>query len=480
MTENKIAGWALNVCEMEGAAYSDVRVIRKQREFYAQSSGKISALTAEETRGVGIRVLVDGAWGFAAGVDLSKAGVEETARRAVKVGKASALVQPRKVILGYASVVEDSYETPCEIDPFEVSPDRKVALLLEADQAMRRDSRIKSTAGTMEFILRDKYFASSEGSRIHQKIIESGAGMSATAVGDGEVQQRHFPTNLARQQGTGGFELIKDLDLVGNAPRIGEEAVQLLTARPCPEGKLDVIFDPTLLAQVMHEIAGHNTELDRVFGAEIANAGGSFATPDKLGAFRYGSPDVNIYLDSTFPGGLGTFGYDDEGVPAQKTDLIREGILVGYHSSRETAPRIGRESTGCMRADGFNRYPIIRMTNIFLEPGDWPKEELIADTENGLYLCVNKSWSISQMRDRFQYSAEYGYEIKNGKLGPMIKNATFSGNTVDFWRSCDGVADGDSFEVYGLPFCGKGEPWQGGPISHGCSPARFRNLKVGG
>lgn len=480
MTKQQIAERALNVCELEGAAYSDVRVIRKKREFYAQGSGKVSAITAEETLGVGIRVLVDGAWGFAAGVDLSKEGVEDAARRAVEVGRASALVQPQKVILGELQAVEDSYQTPCEIDPFEVSPDRKVSLLLAADQAMRRDSRIKSTSGTMEFILRDKYFASSEGSRIHQKIIESGAGMTATAVGEGDVQQRHFPTNLARQQGTGGFELIEDLDLVGSAPRIAEEAVQLLTARPCPDERLDVIFDPTLLAQILHEIAGHNTELDRVFGAELANAGGSLATPDKLGSFRYGSPDVNIYLDSTYPGGLGTFGYDDEGVPAQKADLIREGILVGYHSSRETAQQIGKKSTGCMRADGFNRYPIIRMTNLFLEPGEWSKEELIADTKKGLYLGVNKSWSISKMRDRFLYGAEYGYEINNGKLGPMVKNATFSGRTVDFWRSCDGVADQDSFEVYGLPFCGKGEPWQGGPISHGCSPARFRNLKVGG
>lgn len=480
MTRQQIADRALNACELEGASYSDIRVIKKQREFYAQSRGKISTSTVEETLGIGIRVLVDGALGFAAGTDLSVAGVEQTARKAVEVGRASALVQTHQVSLGEPQVFEDRYQTPCEVDPFQISPNQKVSILLQADQEMRRDPKIKNTASTMEFILRDKYFASSEGSRIQQKIIESGAGMTATAVGEGEVQQRNFPTNLARQQGTGGFELIEKLDLIGNAPEVAADAVQLLTAKPCPQTRMDVIFDPTLLAHILHEIAGHNTELDRVFGAEIAYAGGSFATPDKLGAYRYGSPDVNIYLDSTYPGGLGTFGYDDEGVPAQRADLIRKGVLVGYHSSREDAQRIGRKSTGCMRADGFNRYPIIRMTNIFLEPGEWTRDDLIADTKKGLYLGVNKSWSISQMRDRFQYGAEYGYEINDGKLGPMVKNATFSGRTVDFWRSCDGVVNKDSFAVYGLPFCGKGEPWQGGPISHGCSPARFRNLKVGG
>ena len=480
MSWKDIAEKVLNTCELAGAEYADVRIINKKREFYAQANGRLTTLTEENTLGLGVRVLMDGAWGFAAGADLSTEGCRETARKAVEVGRASARVSPRKVQLGSPVVMVDSYQTPLEIDPFQVSAGQKVDLLLEADQAMRQEPEIKATSSTMEFILRDKFFASSEGSCIQQKIVESGAGMTATAVGSDDVQQRHFPTNLARQQGTGGYEIIEDLDLVGSAPRVASEAVQLLSAKPCPSGTMDVIFDPTLLAHILHEIAGHNTELDRVFGAEASYAGGSFATPEKLGSFQYASPDVTIYLDSTYPGGLGTFAYDDEGVPAQKREVIQDGILVGYHSSRETAQRIGRESTGCMRADGYNRYPIVRMTNIFLEPGEWDKEDLIADTRNGLYLGVNKSWSISKMRDRFQYSAEYGYEIKDGKLGPMVKNASFSGNTVEFWRSCDGVANQDSFAVYGLPFCGKGEPWQGGPVSHGCSPARFRNVKVGG
>jgi len=477
--EEAISNQVLNLCEQGGASYADVRVVETQREFYAQSSGRLSTLDASQEHGMGVRVLKDGAWGFAATADLGKAGLETAAARALGVARASAQVQAQPVQIGEPVVERGHYETPCNIDPFQVPISDKAALLLEAAEAMHREAGVVSSSGTMEFLRRKKYFASTEGSQISQVLIESGAGLTATAAGEDDVQQRHFPTNLARQQGTGGFELIQALDLVENASVIASEAVQLLQASPCPSARMDLIFDPTLLAHLLHEIVGHNTELDRVFGFEAALAGTSFATPELLHSFQYAAPGVHIYLDSTYPKGLGTFGFDDEGVPAQRADLIREGILAGYHTSRETAVQIGQRSNGCMRADSFNRIPIIRMTNILMEPGEWDKDALIADTKEGLYLAVNKSWSISDRRDQFQYGAEIGYEIRDGRLGRMVKNATFRGDTVPFWRSCDGIANQDSFQVYGLPICGKGEPWQGGPISHGCSPARFRQVEVG-
>ncbi len=253
----------------------------------------------------------------------------------------------------------------------------------------------------------------------------------------------------------------------------------MLSAVPCPSGVYDLVCEPTLLAHMLHEIVGHNTELDRILGDEMGYAGTSFVPKDLSPKFHYGSPLVNIYMDSTFPEGLGTFGYDDEGVPAQKAELIREGILVGYHTSRETAAQINQVSNGCMRADGYNRIPIIRMTNIIMAPGDWSFADLIRDTKSGLLVGVNQSWTIDDRRENFDYTAQYGYEIKNGKLGNMVKTPAFRGNTLNFWKSCDAVCNQEFFKLYGLPICGKGEPWQGGPISHGCSPARFKDIQVG-
>lgn len=479
MTREEIAAEILDACDVGGAEYADVRLVDRQREFYRVSGGRASSPYQEQLSGFGVRVLVDGAWGFAAGTELSKVHLQAVSKRAIAVGKASALVQTERVNLGAPVVHQGQYHTPIDIDPFSIPASQKMDVLLAADQAMRSVDAVANCSAEMEFVRREKLFASSEGSLITQTIVESGAGLSAMAVRDGEMQSRTFPTNLARQQGTGGYEIIEDLALEKNAAVVAQDAAKLLDAIPCPEGEIDVIMDATLLAHLLHEIVGHNTELDRIYGAEIAYAGSSFVTPGMLHQFQYASPVVNVYLDSTYPQGLGTFGFDDEGVPAQKADLIKEGTLVGFHTSRETASRLGQMSNGCMRADGFNRFPIIRMTNIMLAPGEWDLDELIADTQNGLLLGVNKSWSISERRDRVLYGAEYGYEIKDGRLGRLVKNPSFRANTVDFWRSCDAVCDASSFRVFGLPFCGKGEPWQGGPISHGCSPARFRKVRMG-
>ena len=470
---------ALNLAQAKGATYADMRIVRRQVQTISVKNGVVEALSLDHSEGFGVRVICDGAWGFAASHRLEPAEVDRITALAVSIAKASALVKTKAVDLGPPEVHVDTYRTPVEIDPFTVPLGEKVDLLLKADQEMRRTPGVRVAESSMEFVREDKVFASTEGSYIEQTIIESGCGIVATAVSEDEVQTRSYPNTFGRHQGTAGYEFILAQKLVENAARIGEEAVQLLTAPQCPSKVTTLILGPTQLALQVHESCGHPIELDRVLGTEAAFAGTSFLTLDKLGHFRYGSEIVNITADATIPGALGTFGYDDEGVPAQRTPIVQNGIFVGYLTSRETATILGQRSNGAMRADGWNRIPLIRMTNINLEPGDWTFEDLIADTDEGIYMEYNKSWSIDDKRLNFQFGTEVAYEIKNGKLGRLLKNATYTGMTPQFWGSCDAICNRDHWQVWGIPNCGKGQPGQVAHVGHGAAPARFRNVQVG-
>ena len=281
--------------------------------------------------------------------------------------------------------------------------------------------------------------------------------------------------------GRGGYEIVRRQGLKETAGPLAEEAVELLTAPQCPSGRFTIILDPSQLYLQVHESCGHPTELDRVFGTEASYAGTSFLTTDKLeSGFRYGSDLIDITADATAPGGMGTFGWDDEGVAAQAVPLIKNGIFVGYLSSRETAPRIDRQSGGAMRADGWNRIPLIRMTNINLLPKPGMSlDDIVADTDDGLYLASNRSWSIDDRRLNFQFATEVAYEIKNGRKGRLFKNPTYTGITYEFWRSCDAVGDERSYVMLGTPNCGKGEPGQTGHVGHAVPGARFRDVQVG-
>jgi len=362
----------------------------------------------------------------------------------------------------------------------------KVSLLLEADREARAVKGVKVAESSLVCIRENKTLASTEGSFIEQEIIETGLGLVVRAVAQGEMQQRSYPNSFGRHQGTAGWEFTRKWDLAGNARRIAEEAVALLKAPQCPPGVTTLILDGPQLALQVHESCGHPIELDRVFGTEAAYAGTSFLTPDKYNSLRYGSQIVNLTADAVTPTGLGTFGYDDEGVPAQKTDIVREGLFVGYLTSRETAQQLRRihadapqRSNGSMRADGWNRIPIIRMTNVSLQPGDWNLDDLIADTDDGVYMLTNKSWSIDDKRLNFQFGTELAYEIKKGKLGRMLKNATYTGITPKFWGGCDAICNRDHWNVWGTANCGKGQPGQVAHTGHGAAPARFRNVQVG-
>jgi len=314
---------------------------------------------------------------------------------------------------------------------------------------------------------------------VEQELCETGCGIGATAVGHGEVQNRSYP-NSFRHQTTRGFEFVTGLDLPGNARRVGEEAVSLLTAKQCPQDiTTTLILDSSQLALQIHESCGHPIELDRVYGTELDFAGGSFLRPDELGQLRYGSELVNIYADATVPGALGTFGYDDEGVPARRAPIVRDGLLVGYLTDRQYAQRLGVSDMGAARADGWNRAPLVRMTNISVEPGAWTFDDLIADTDDGIYMETNRSWSIDDQRLNFQFGTEVAYEIKGGQRGALLKNATYTGVTPRFWGSMDAICDRGHYVMWGLPNCGKGRPGQVMHTGHGAAPARFRNVRVG-
>ena len=470
---------AIDLAAARGASYADVRIVRRDNQIIVVKDGKVEALSNSESQGFGVRVIANGAWGFASSSQLNSGEIERVTELVLQIARASSLVKERDVDIGPSFSIVDTYQTPVRTDPFAVSLEQKINALLAADAAMRRVKGITVTESSFEALKEEITFASSEGSYIEQRLIETGGGIEATAVSEGEVQKRSYPNSFGRHQGKAGYEFFEDMKLAENGERIAEEAVKLLTAKQCPSGITTLILDPTQLALQIHESCGHPTELDRAFGTEAAYAGTSFLMPDMLGKFRYGSDQVTIVADATVPGGLGTFGYDDEGVPAQRTPLIADGIFVGYLPSRETAARLGQRSNGAARADGWNRIPLVRMTNVNIVPGQWTFEDLIADTDDGIYMQTNKSWSIDDKRLNFQFGTEIAWEIKNGKLGEMLKNATYAGITYEFWRSCDAICNASYWNVWGTPNCGKGQPVQTAHVGHGASPARFRNVRVG-
>jgi TldD protein len=366
-----------------------------------------------------------------------------------------------------------------------VPVEQKVSLLRDAYRRAVRD-HVAVVRGSLVAIRQTKSFASSEGSRVDQVIVETGGGLEVTAVGLGDTQKRSYPNSFGRHQGTAGWEFVEALELTEHAERTASEAVSLLTAPTCESGVATVVLDGTQMALQIHESCGHPIELDRVFGDEAAFAGTSFLTPDKLGTLQYGSPIVNLTADATLPGGLGSFAFDDEGVPAQRTPIVREGLFVGYLTSRETAARLHAQnpsapprSNGTMRAAGWNALPLIRMTNVSLEPGTGSLADLVADTGSGLFMHTNKSWSIDDKRLNFQFGTEAAWEIRRGRLGRLVKNATYTGMTPEFWSRCDAICGAEEWVVWGTPNCGKGQPAQTAHTGHGAAPARFRDVRVG-
>jgi TldD protein len=458
--------------------YADVRLVTTRSERIMVKNGSVDSISDNISKGFGIRVIVDGCWGFSSSSTLTEEEAARVAKQAIEIARATRLLKQMDVILSQEEPRTDTFRTKVVKDPFQVSLDDKIKVLLEADRLMRKKPIIKVSEASMQFDQIDKLFLSTEGADIQQTIIESGGGITSTAVSNGEVQKRSFPASWG-DTATRGYEFIQGLNLVDNAEKTADEAAALLKAPECPTGEIDLIIGGAQLALQIHESCGHPTELDRVFGTEASFAGTSFLTVEKMGDFKYGSEQVSIFQDATCEGGLGTFGFDDEGVPAQRTPIVEKGQFVGYLTSRETASRLNQKSNACMRADGWNRIPLIRMTNINLEPGDWEYDELIKDTKDGILVDSNKSWSIDDKRLNFQFGTEIAWRIKNGRIEGLIRNAVYTGITPDFWASCDAVCNRDHWHIWGIPSCGKGEPMQVAHVAHGAAPARFRKVRVG-
>ena len=479
---NDWAQIAVGTALVRGATYADARVMDIRQRDISTKNGAIGTVAESESLGIGVRVIASGAWGFAATDRLTREGVQACAAEAVSIAKASALAKTHNVVLAPEQAYEDTWQSPFIKDPFRIPVERQIDLLLAADKEMRKVKGVTLAEGSMSFRRIEQFFASSIGSAIHQVKMLSGAGIVATSFAGKEIQKRSYPNSFGGQHMESGYELVESLDLAGNAGRVGEESVALHSAAQCPEGTSTIILESAQLGLQIHESVGHPIELDRVLGQEANFAGMSFLTIDKLRKLRYGSEIVNVVADARLEHGpgLGTFGYDDEGVPAHCTPIISNGLFTGYLSNRESAAAIGeKRSGGTMRTESWNRLPIIRMTNVSLLPGTWKYDDLIADTDDAILMETNRSWSIDDRRYHFQFSTEIGWEIKGGKKGRMIKNPSYSGITTEFWNSCDAICSRDYWTLWGTPNCGKGQPMQTMGTGHGASPSRFRNIKIG-
>ena len=471
--------------------YADVRVVtRHLEESIRVRNGEVGPIHFTERIGIGIRILRGGVWGFASCSTLDIKAVEKTLERAIQLARASGTPRNSPAQLCSIPVVPNGYfRTPVVRDPFrDVSLEEKLELLTRVDQLLREScskAAIRETG--MYFSKVNKIWMNSEGSFVEQELIESGAGMEIVAISGNEVQRRSFPNSFRGNIATAGYEYVESMHLQDHAARIGQEAEALLHAEPCPDTRTDLILMPDQLCLQIHESVGHAVELDRIFGTELTYAGGSFLSGEfqNLGNFRYASPLVTIVADATVPEGLGSFGFDDEGVEARKIDLIRNGILTGFLSSRETSEEFRRITgkalppTGCMRASHSNRIPLIRMTNLNLEPGEGTLDELIGKTDQGILMETNMSWSIDDLRKNFSFGTEIAWEIRNGKRGRLLKNPYYTGMTTEFWNSCDAVCGPSEWKRYGTPNCGKGMPGQSIHVGHAASPARFARVKVG-
>jgi len=474
----ELCEYAIGIAAQLGADYSDIRITddRSQRIVVMDRSPK--ELNDSDTYGFGLRILKDGAWGFASSNVVRRKEVEKIAKKAYSIAQASSLLACEKGIkLASEPVHRDSFITPVEIDPFDIGMDEKTAMLLEINERMLHTKGIIKAASYCIVNRRHQFFASQEGSLIETVITTVTADYTAFSAKGTDSQSSSYqacPKNA-------GWEHIISLNLVENAERIAGQAVAKLSAAYPDEGKKDLVLNPCHLSLTIHESVGHPTELDRVMGYEANFAGKSFLTTEKCGTFRYGSHLVNFFADNTLPGGLATTGYDDEGVKCQRWDMIKDGIFVDYSSTREVAPLIGeKRSRGSGRADAYYSFPINRIPNLCLAPGkrDVSPEKLISRVKDGIYIEGRGSFSIDQRRLNFQFGGDIFFEIKNGKKKRMLRDVIYHSITPNFWGSLDGLTGEKYWEPRGIFNCGKGEPIQRAQMTNGAPYALFRNIDV--
>ncbi|MFT3706904.1 MAG: TldD/PmbA family protein [Archangium sp.] len=469
---------ALEGAKKNGATYADVRIHRRREEDVSVRDDHVSGVSDNERFGVGLRVLVDGAWGFASINVIDPKAMPQLALTATSLARANASVSKRKVELAANPAHVDVWQTALEKNPFKIPVADKAALLLEISERLRKVKGVSFCNAGISSRLEWKLFASSEGALIEQSQTRLGPSYSATAVHptNGDFQSRAW-------DGQGlqiGWEHLEKSHFLEDATRVAEECIEKLNAPAIEAAKRDLILDATNLWLTIHESVGHPTELDRALGYEANYAGTSFATPDTLGTM-YAAPIVTLYADKTTPNGLATVGYDDDGVRTQRWNLVEKGKFVAYQTTREQAGWIGEKaSRGCSYAADHASVPFQRMPNVSLAPGekDLSTQDLIKATDDGVYVVGTGSWSIDHQRYNFQFTGQMFYEVKKGRVTHALKDVGYQSNTPSFWKSCDLLGGPSTWRLGSAFDDGKGEPGQSNPVSHGCPTARFKGVSV--
>jgi len=463
-----------------GLEYGDLRVHRDKVQGIHVREHDLISLSDSQPQGLGVRVVVDGSFGFAASSELSEASVVGAVRAAAELARQLRPLLDERVLLADEPIHQEVWEAPVGLNPFAVPAERKIEFLMEATAA-----GLSAGAQFAEFycleVEENRFFASSEGSRIRQQRVRVHPSLEVGMVdeqGSGLVEtMRSLSRPVAR-----GWEYVESYGFQQEAPQLVEWLQEKLAAPSVSPGTQDLVIDPSNLWLTLHESVAHGTELDRALGYEANFAGTTFATPDKVGSLQYGSPLMHVTGDRTEPFGLATVGFDDEGVAAQRWDIIRDGILVGYQLNRQMARKFNLpRSNGCAFADSWAHVPLQRMPNVSLQPDqerDTTLEELLGEVREGIYIMGDKSWSIDQQRYNFQFTGQRFYRIHKGRLAGQLRDVAYQSRTPDFWGRMAAIGGKSSWRLEGAMNCGKGQPEQVAPVSHGCPPALFRQIKV--
>ena len=487
----ELADVALNQAQSGGASYADIRLSRHKNQSVSTREQRVQSVSNQESFGFGVRVLVNGTWGFAASHIVDKETIAEVTNRAVAIAKANQVAQNRPVTLPPVKATQAKWDSPIKKDPFDVPIREKVDLLLNANAEALKVDGARFVNSRMLFLNEQKTFASTDGSYIEQNLYRSWPSLSVTAINPdgGGFESR----DLEVYPMGAGYEFVEETDLVGQAQKTAEEAVMKLSAKSVEPGKKTLILAPSHLWLTIHESVGHSTELDRALGYEANYAGTSFLTLDKLGKLKFGSDIVNFKADKTIEGGLATCGYDDDGVQTGDWYLVRDGLFIDYQTIREQVmwpeyrqarknaglPEVN-ESYGCSYGDSWSSIPFQRMPNIHLDAAKEPRslDDLISGTDDGIYITGRGSYSIDQQRYNFQFGGQTAWEIKHGKITGMLKDVAYQANTQDFWNACDAIGDESTWEMGGSYYDGKGQPGQINAVSHGCPPSRFQGINI--
>ncbi len=478
--QSNLADTAMRLARKAGASYADFRLGRDLAEFIYAREEKLQYFNSEFSAGFGVRVLLGGSWGFAGSRIASEAEVAKAVAEAIENARAASLFQKTPIVLEDIPAYRDRWIVPVAVDPFAVPVEEKAAKLLAINAAALKNGADYCSA-VLQIVREEKLFVSTRGSHIHQSRVRIFPQFSVTAIDkqSGKFVERDslVPPRAA------GWEYLTAWDGEAEAALAATQAREKLKAKPVEPGVYDVVIDPANLHLTIHETTGHSTELDRALGWEADFAGTSFVLPPMLDKLQFGSPLMTVMADRSQPGGLATVGYDDDGVRTDGAEfpIIEKGILRNYQMAMGQAQFIGKQrSNGCAYADAPTAFPIQRMPNISLQPGegDTTLNDLIGGVERGVFISGAGSWSIDQQRDNFQFGGQIFWEIDKGKLGPMLRDVAYHGRTVPFWNSLDGLGGKATYELHGAFTCGKAQPMQLAPVSHGAVPARFRGVTI--